>query len=158
MPFDELGDGEFVVGVEAAMALGHILPQEAISADHRQFAAQRRLAGMIDDQQMVADGVEAVLVALRQHGSGVRDRRTVLVEHLVAQLLRALDVALLAREANLERADATERRRRITELDRCGAGEVGQQQAGGGAGIGHHLRDIGLRFPGGELRSGAGAQ
>src|SRR5437660_12340925 len=55
---------------------------------------------------MIADLVEGILVSAGQHGLGVGDRGTVLVKHVVAQPLRALDVFLGVREPDLERAEA----------------------------------------------------
>ena len=64
---------------------------------------------MIDDQHVVADLVERILVAPRQHGRRVGDRVAVAIKHLVAQLLRALDLLARRRKPHLERADAAER-------------------------------------------------
>ncbi len=99
------------------MAVGGVLAEQPIGADHGRLSLERarafeRLFGsVIDDEQMVANLVERILVAARQHGPRVGDCGAVPVEHVVAQPLGPLDVLLGAREANLERAEASQRGR-----------------------------------------------
>ena len=93
------------------MVFRHVLAQQAIGADHRLLAADRRFGGVIDHQQMIANLVERILVAARQQGGGVGDGGAVLVEHAVTQFLRALHVALFLRQPHLERAEPPERGR-----------------------------------------------
>ena len=126
MPLDQAGDIELVLAVEAVIAFRHVLPQQAVGADHRQLAADRGFGGMVDHQQMVADLVERILVAARQQGGGVGDRGAVLVEHPVAQLLRALHLALALGEPHFERSEPAERPGRAGKADRLddtGCGE-----------------------------------
>ena len=67
---------------------------------------------------MVANPVERVLVAPRQHGRGVGDGGAVLVEHAITQFLGALDVALFLRKPHFKRADPPKRGRKLRETDR----------------------------------------
>src|SRR5680860_1640017 len=54
---------------------------------------------------MVEDGVIRILVAPREHGQRAGDGRHLLVEHFVAEPLGAPDLASLAGEPHLERAE-----------------------------------------------------
>src|SRR5665647_2690118 len=49
MTLDQAGDIELVLAVEAAVPFRHVLPQQAVGADHRQLAADRRSGGVVDD-------------------------------------------------------------------------------------------------------------
>ena len=93
------------------MVFRHVLAQQAVSADHRLLAADRRFGGMIDHQQMIANLVERILVAARQHRRGIRNGGAVLVEHAITQLLGALHVAFLLRKPHLESAEPAKRGR-----------------------------------------------
>ncbi len=66
------------------MALRHVLPQQAIGADHLGPARSGRADHMVmvDHQEMVADPVEGVLVAPDQAQMHRRDGRHLLVEDL----------------------------------------------------------------------------
>jgi hypothetical protein len=103
MTIDQPGDIELVPGIEAAMVFRHVLAQQAVGADHRQFSAHRRFGSVIDDQEMIADLVERILVAPRQQRRGIRNRGAVLVEHAIAQFLRALQVAFSVGKPHFER-------------------------------------------------------
>jgi hypothetical protein len=111
MTIDQAADIELVLGIEAAMVLRDILTQQPVGADHRLLAAHRWFGGVVDHQQMIADLVERILVALRQQGRGVGDRAAVLVEYAVTQFLRALDVAFFLRQPHFERAEPAQRGR-----------------------------------------------
>ena len=105
---DQRLDVVFALRVEAVIAIRHVLAQHAIGADHARPAPASSvgLVAAIDHEQMVEHFVEGVLVAARQHGERAGHRRHLLVEHLVAEALRLPDLALLARQAHFERADA----------------------------------------------------
>src|SRR5579885_825181 len=81
---------------------------------------------------MVEHGIVGILVAPRQHGERPGDRRHFLVEHLVAQPLRAPDLALLARESDFERAEPAVDLRRLEALGE-GAGRKSFADEGKGA-------------------------
>ncbi len=93
------------------MVFRHILAQQAVSADHRLLAADRWLGRVIDYQEMIANLVERILVAARQHRRGIRNGGAVLVEHAITQLLGALHVAFLLRKPHLESAEPPKRGR-----------------------------------------------
>src|SRR5579871_5924495 len=145
MALDQTADVEFSLGVEAAVAVGRVLAEQTIGADHGRLALERACAiarpgrrAVVDHQQMVADPVEIVLVAPCQQGAGVGDRGAVLVEHVVAQPLGAPDFFRGAREANLEAANAAEGRRwqrrfaYVAQLERRAARQPGRPQLAGG--------------------------
>ena len=111
MPRDQRVDVELAGGVEAGLAVGDLLAEQPIGADHRRRFAQPR-RGMVDHEQVIAHRIEGVDVAPRQERRGVRHRRHLAIEDLVAQLLRAADFLGVAREADLERTDTPERARR----------------------------------------------
>src|SRR4029079_17567893 len=101
-------DGVFAWGLEAVIAVRHLLAQHAIGADHARTAPAATIIGVavIDHEQMIEDGVEGVLVAARQRGERAGHRRHLLVEHFVAEALRLPDLALRAREPHVEPGDA----------------------------------------------------
>ncbi len=106
---DELSDVEFARTVEAEIALGYLLPQQAIDADdlRRPVAAGRR---PVDDEEMIADGVERAEVAAGQAPGGIGDRAALLEEDAIAQPLGAPDVPPRRRQTRFERAGARENR------------------------------------------------
>jgi hypothetical protein len=67
------------------MRLGHLLAQQPVGSD-------QRLAGAVDDDEMIADGIERIAVHPRRGRHGVGPGRSLLVEHLVAQALRSGDL------------------------------------------------------------------
>ncbi len=77
MPLDEGPDLVLARGVEAEGTTRHLLPQQPVGADDRRFRLAEGLAlhGMVDDEEMVADGVVIVDVATREQAGAVRDRR-----------------------------------------------------------------------------------
>ena len=94
--------------IEAVIEIGDLLTQHAIRADHLgapPAVSVIRLAA-VEDEKMVEDRIECVLVAPRQHGECAGRGRHLLVEHFVAEPLRAPELALLAGQPNFERADA----------------------------------------------------
>ena len=108
MPLQQRPDVEFVRRVEAGVAVRHFLAQQAVGADDRRLAGSE--AGVVvDDEQVVADLVETVAIAARQLRLHVGDRRHLLVEDLVAQLLRLLHLARRGGKAHFQRSDSTER-------------------------------------------------
>ena len=107
---DQRVDVELAGGVEAGLAVGDLLAEQPIGADHRRRLAQPR-CGMVDHEEVIAHRIEGVDVAPRQKRRGIRHRRHLAIEDLVAQLLRAADFLGVAREADFERADASERAR-----------------------------------------------
>ena len=106
---DERRDVVFALRVEAERALGDFLAQHAVGADHL-VAAQTAPwlvgggAALIDDEQVIADGVIGILIAATHLGAQRGNGRHLLVEHLIAQPLRELDVAPPPREAHFEAA------------------------------------------------------
>ena len=64
---------------------------------------------------MIANLVERILVAARQQGRGVGDGGAVLVEHPIAQFLRALHLALFGGKPYLERAEPAKGSGKIRE-------------------------------------------
>src|SRR5688572_23197801 len=107
---DKRRDVVFALRVEAERPLGHLLTQHAIRADYFLPAqAAPGLAGrdcrLVNDEEMVADGVVGILVATAQLGPQRRHGRHLFVEDLVAQPLCALDVAPAARQTYLEITD-----------------------------------------------------
>ena len=116
------GDVVFAGGVETAVALGDVLTQQAIAADdffqafgifRRQLAVLARHQCMIEHQQVIADFVETVGVALAGAGFGVGDRRHFLVEDAVADGLRGIDLTRRGGETDFEIAAAAIACRRI---------------------------------------------
>ena len=129
----------FAGGIEAVGAIGDRLAQHAIGADDLGPRLAEGLgleAGVIEYQDVVADGIEGVGVAAGHHGAGVGDGRHFLIEDAITQFLRALHLADGASEAHLEIADAAERglvRRADEAADRRGYLETRQHvEAAGG--------------------------
>src|SRR5690606_13740640 len=91
------------VGIEPAGGRGAILRQQAIGADDPAAVAA---CCRIDDEQMVAYGVE--LVRVEPLGSRFTAGMPLLVEHLETQLLRGGDLVHIARKPHLERSDPAE--------------------------------------------------
>ena len=90
------------------MTLGDLLREQAIGADDiRPVLAV--VLGVVDDQKMIADRIESIDVAPGQPRLRVGDGRAFLVEHAIAQPLRAADFRRIARKPHFERAEAAER-------------------------------------------------
>src|SRR5690606_7583996 len=83
VPRNQRFKGELAVGIEPAGGRGAILRQQAIGADDPAAVAA---CCRIDDEQMVAYGVE--LVRVEPLGSRFTAGMPLLVEHLETQLLR----------------------------------------------------------------------
>ena len=124
---DQRLDVEFERAVEAEIALGDVLPQEAIDADEfrRAVAMAERL---VDHDEMVADAVEAADVAPDDSGGRVGSSAALFEEDPIAQLLRPPDVLLRRRQARLERAGARQHRAEPGEI--ALAGKTLQEPAG----------------------------
>ena len=102
-------DVEFAGRIIAAMPFGAGVEQHAVGADGARLASQAlRAFRMVDDQQVVANGVERVDVAPRQPAARIGDRRHLPVEHPIAQFLGAANVLGGMREPRLQAADAPE--------------------------------------------------
>ena len=79
MARDQRADIEFAGAVETEIRLGDLLPQQAIGADDRRPSVDRRHRA-VDDDQVVADPVEAADVAPDQAGGRIRARAALLEE------------------------------------------------------------------------------
>ena len=126
-------DVELAFRVEAGVALRHLLTQQAIGADDLRLAAlslAERAGGrvVVDDEQVVADGVIGVDVALLQAGHHVGDGRHFLMEYAVTQLLRAPDVLPARREPDFQRANPSQRRAEAGRLAALGLPDKGLRQ------------------------------
>ena len=84
------------------MLLRHRPPEDPVGADDLAAAAML----VIDDQQVIADGIETVEVPPLGRHLGGRLRAHLLIEDAVAERLRLLDLARGFRHAQLEIADA----------------------------------------------------
>ena len=85
--------------VKAEIALGDVAPQQAISANDLWLGpAEPVNAVHVDDQKMVAEGVERADVAPDQRRSLSGGRAAFLEKHLVAQSLRPADFLLRRRQ------------------------------------------------------------
>src|SRR5437762_3975845 len=66
MALDQAADVELALGVEAAVAVGGVLAEQAVGADYRGLALERagavarQFRGVVDDQQVIADIVERI--------------------------------------------------------------------------------------------------
>ena len=101
---EQRSDIVFAGAVEAAAALGDLLAQQPVGTDHDRLAGGS-VGGVIDDDQMIADRVVGIDVALRDHLAGIRHSAHFFVEHAIAKFLRAAHVGGGARQPNLERAE-----------------------------------------------------
>ena len=100
----------FAGRIEAALLLRDIAAQQAIGADHlRLHLAEAVARGVIDDDEMIAEFVEAIGVAARDRGLGVGDRAALAEEDFEAQALRLADFLLAGSEPHLERSEPRER-------------------------------------------------
>ncbi len=65
---DQRGDVVFALGVEAFVLLGDVLREDAVGTNHlgafEPWVPSRPLHGFVDNQEMVANGVVFILVAL----------------------------------------------------------------------------------------------
>ncbi len=111
LPGDKRRDIELSVAVETAEPARGILAKQPVGADDfRLAAAPESLAGrMVDHDQVVARRVEAVLVAAHAAGAKVGDRRHLVVEHLIAERLRAAYFRRSRGQPHLKIAKASER-------------------------------------------------
>src|SRR5581483_3933308 len=100
-------DVVFALGVKAVVEVGYLLTQHAIGPHdfRRSPAAPVASIAAVDHEQMVEHRVVGILVAPRQQGERSGDGRHLLVEHFVAEPLGAPDLALLACQPDLERAE-----------------------------------------------------
>jgi hypothetical protein len=110
MRLQQRRDVELALGVETAMALGHILPQQAVCADNAlPLLAKGAGRVMVDDQKMVADRVKPVGVAAQHQAGEIRLGRLLLIEHPVTEALRAPEVQRSPGQTDLQGAAAAQR-------------------------------------------------
>ena len=99
----DAADVVFVLGVEPADRRGGFAPDQPVGADD---AAAAVAEIVVDDQQVVGDGVEAVAVAAGAAASGDGCGAHLLVEDAVAQRLGGVDLGCGLGDANAELAGA----------------------------------------------------
>src|SRR6266849_2255714 len=109
---NEGSDIEFAGAVESARSLRDVLTQQSIGADDRRRSLPLSCP-VIDDQEMVAYRVEKVDVSPREIQRRVCDRRHLLVEHVVPQLLGPADFRRRAGKPDFKRAEPAEGRKTL---------------------------------------------
>jgi hypothetical protein len=109
MPRQKRRDVEFALAVEAEIAFGDLSPQQAVGADYLWLRPAETIDAVdVDDEKMVATGVERADVAPHQR-RGLRAGRSALLEkHLIAQALRFADFLFCHRQPDLEGSKAPE--------------------------------------------------
>ena len=107
MARDQFLQLEFAVGIEAAGRDRDFLPQEPVGADDALviWSGKRR----VEHQKMVADFIEAIGVAPRGGAEVGLPRAELIVKDAVADFLGGGDLGGVAREANFQRAYASQR-------------------------------------------------
>jgi hypothetical protein len=101
---DQLFQLEFFVGIEAASGRGGLLPKQPVGADDAAVVGSGQCR--IDDQQMVAQRVEAVAVALFQRMQRIAPGAKLFVEDAETHFLDGGDLGVVASEPDFKRADA----------------------------------------------------
>src|SRR5262249_12518896 len=106
-------DGEFSRGVETAVIFGERLPQKTIRSNHgRTIQGTTITCGMIENQQVVANGVIAIDIRGGKKPWGVWDGSAFLVKDGIAQFLRLPNFGGCFRQSDFQRAYAAEALRR----------------------------------------------
>ncbi len=109
LPGDERRDVIFALSIKPLVFLGDFLQQDAISADNLRAPGPRPpahfLGREVGHQEVIADGIELVLVALFVQGPAVRNRGHLLVEDIEAQALRSFNVGDGAGETHFQVSD-----------------------------------------------------
>src|SRR5690606_8412779 len=98
---------ELVAGIEAAGLNRAFLAQEPVGADDAGMVGAGKRP--VDDQEMVADIVEAVRVAALLPAGGIGPRAKLVVKDPEADGLRRRHLFGRARQAGFEAADAAQR-------------------------------------------------
>ena len=105
MAGEQRRDVELGLTVKAAVTRGNFPAQQAIGADYLGLRPAEGVARrLVDDDEMIADLVEAAEIAPNQRGAALRDRLALFVEDLIAQPLRLADLLLRRRKTDFERA------------------------------------------------------
>ncbi|VTZ27459.1 hypothetical protein MPC1_5640003 [Methylocella tundrae] len=105
VPRQQGRDVEFPLAVESVMAFGDVPSQQAISADDLRLRPAEAIDAIhVDDQKMVAEGVERADVPPHQRRRLIGDRVPFLVEDFIAQALRLSNFLFRRRQPDLERS------------------------------------------------------
>ena len=107
---EERAEIELTLRIEAAVRLGDLAPQQPVGPYDARLAGARRRR-RVDDDEVVADRIERADVAPRCRSLGGGQRIAILVEDVVAQLLRLAQVAGAGGEPDDERTRLLEDRR-----------------------------------------------
>src|SRR5215831_4737127 len=106
-------DFEFSRGVETAVIFGERLPQKTIRSNHGRTIQRTTITcGMIENQQVVANGVIAIDIPASKKPRGVWDGGAFLVKDAIAQFLRLPNFSGCLCQPDFQRAYAAEALRR----------------------------------------------
>jgi len=102
---DQALDFEFACRVKTLIRQRRLLPEQAIGADDLIFGIT--LYGVVENQEMVSDGVEGIDVATATHCVCRKPGTHLFDEDAEADLLGCVDFTLISGEACFEGADTT---------------------------------------------------
>ena len=107
MPLYQRSQIEFVFGVEAARKRCSFLIEHAVGADDALVLGTTQ--GVIENQNVIAHGVEAICVATVECLQVARFGAKLLVKDAIANLLRRQNFRRVARQPHFQRANAAKR-------------------------------------------------